>query len=139
MNEKADQSIREGARLDLRLDLRVLRWSLAAVWIATGAVVLGIYPREGSLALLARAGLGGNLALLALFGGALLDLGFGCLTLWWPRRWLWRAQAAVIVVYSAIITVALPEFWIHPFGPLLKNLPILAIIWLLHQQEGGRR
>ncbi|PWF47929.1 DoxX-like family protein [Massilia glaciei] len=131
MNGKAEQSV--------RADLRVLRWALAGVWIATGVVVLGVYPRADSLAMLARAGLDGGPALLALYGGALLDLALGGLTLWRPHRWLWRFQAAVILVYSAIITVALPEFWIHPFGPLLKNLPILAIIWLLHKHESGGR
>jgi hypothetical protein len=34
-----------------------------------------------------------------------------------------------------IITVRLPEFWLHPFGPLLKNLPMLAGIFLLQQME----
>jgi hypothetical protein len=118
---------------------RVLRYALAAVWFATGFVVLAVYPQHDSLALLARVGLDGELALLALYGGVVLDLVLGCMTVWWRRRWLWAVQAAVIIVYSAIILVWLPEFWIHPFGPLLKNLPILAIIWLLHQHEGADR
>ena len=46
-------------------------------------------------------------------------------------RWLWRAQAALIVLYTAIITWRLPEYWIHPYGPLVKNLPMLAALWLL--------
>jgi hypothetical protein len=27
--------------------------------------------------------------------------------------------------------VYLPEFWLHPFGPMLKNLPLLAVLGLL--------
>ena len=50
-------------------------------------------------------------------------------------RWLWIAQAAVILVYSAIIAVALPEFLAHPFGPVVKNLPILALLALLYGME----
>jgi hypothetical protein len=49
------------------------------------------------------------------------------------RRWLWRAQMALIVGYSIIITIRLPEYWLHPFGPLLKNLPMLVAILFLHE------
>jgi hypothetical protein len=27
--------------------------------------------------------------------------------------------------------VALPHYWLHPFGPLLKNLPMLAMLGAL--------
>ena len=41
----------------------------------------------------------------------------------------------LILGYSVIIAIYLPEFWLHPFGPLLKNLPILAAILVLHEFE----
>jgi hypothetical protein len=31
--------------------------------------------------------------------------------------------------------VRLPEFWLHPYGPVLKNLPMLAALWLLLELE----
>ena len=45
------------------------------------------------------------------------------------------SQIAIIVAYTAIISVGLPEFCAHPFGPVLKNLPILAALLLLLQLE----
>jgi len=45
------------------------------------------------------------------------------------------AQIALIVGYTAIITARLPEFWLHPYGPVLKNLPMLAALWLLLEFE----
>ena len=36
---------------------------------------------------------------------------------------------------ALIITIFLPEFWLHPYGPLTKNLPMLAAILLLHEFE----
>jgi hypothetical protein len=66
---------------------------------------------------------------------ALLDIGFGIASLVARSRWLWRAQLAVVIAYTAIITVWLPEFWAHPFGPVLKNLPLLAALLLLLQLE----
>jgi hypothetical protein len=37
--------------------------------------------------------------------------------------------------YTAIISIRLPEFWIHPYGPILKNLPMLVALILLYQLE----
>lgn len=121
-------------RLQAKLNwlLPMLRLSIALVWIMTGVVSLGLYPVEESYALLVRIGITGWLAPLMLYGAALLDLCFGIATLALKRRrWLWVAQLLVIGFYTLIITFRLPEFWLHPYGPLSKNLPMLAAIWLL--------
>lgn len=120
----------------LRWLLPVLRVSIALVWIVTGIVSLGLYPVEESYALLARTGVTGPLAPLLLYGAAVLDLMLGIATLALRRRrLLWLVQTALILGYTLIITVALPEFWLHPYGPVLKNLPMLAAIWLLYELE----
>jgi len=113
----------------------LLRLALAAVWLITAWVSLFAYPIIDSLALLARTGLTGKPALLALIGAALLDAAFGLATLFAPGRRLWLAQMALIAGYSAVIAICLPEFLIHPYGPLSKNLPILAVLILLYAEE----
>jgi uncharacterized protein YbjT (DUF2867 family) len=118
--------------------LPLLRWSIALVWIVTGIVSLGLYPVEQSYALLARTGVPAALAPLMLYGAALMDLAFGIGSIALParlRRPLWIAQLALILFYTVIISVRLPEFWLHPYGPLLKNLPMLAGIWMLFELE----
>jgi uncharacterized protein YbjT (DUF2867 family) len=125
-------------RLRAQLDwlLPMLSVSIALVWIITGIVSLGLYPVEESYALLARVGITGMLAPVMLYGAALMDIGFGIATLVMRRRrLLWLAQLAAILFYTAIISWRLPEFWLHPYGPLLKNLPMLAAIWMLLQLE----
>jgi uncharacterized protein YbjT (DUF2867 family) len=114
-----------------------LRWSIAAVWIGAGILSLGVYPLADSHALLAGVGVPAGIAPLFLFGAALLDLalGAGTLLLERRRRLLWQTQIAVIIGYTAIITLRLPAFWLHPFGPVLKNLPLLAAIVLLMTLE----
>ncbi|MEQ1559115.1 MAG: DoxX-like family protein [Methyloglobulus sp.] len=113
-----------------------IRLTLATVWLVTGVISLGIYPVEESLKLLARIGIVGTCALFTLYGEALLDIAIGLLTLTKPSQRLWQVQAAIIVGYTAVISVFLPEFWLHPFGPLLKNLPIFTLVWLLYRHEG---
>jgi hypothetical protein len=54
------------------------------------------------------------------------------------RRWVWRAQIAIMLGYTAMISVWLPEFWLHPYGPIVKNLPLLAATYLLCTLETRR-
>jgi hypothetical protein len=42
---------------------------------------------------------------------------------------------ALIGFYTVVIAFKLPEFLLHPYGPLTKNLPMLAAIWLLYELE----
>ena len=116
-------------------EMKAIRVVIATIWMVTGILSLGIYPEAESMKLLAAVGLGGEIAVVALYGSALLDLMMGVLTLARPSIWLWRTQAALILIYSAIITVCLPQFWLHPFGPILKNLPILLLLWLLARHQ----
>ena len=126
----------ERSAAQLRWLLPILRWSVGLVWIATGVVSIWVYPEAESYGLLARTGIPATWAPLALYGAAILDIAIGLATLTILRRqWLWLIQIALILGYTAIITVALPEFWAHPYGPVLKNLPILAAIWMLYVLE----
>jgi uncharacterized protein YbjT (DUF2867 family) len=129
-------AVRHAAQLAVFLP--ILRGAVALVWIVTGVLSFGIYPVAESHALLAQAGVPPRWAPLFLYGAAGLDLVLGVLTLVLKRRvGLWLAQIALIVGYTAIISVRLPEYWLHPYGPVLKNLPMLAVLWLLYAVDRG--
>ncbi|WP_313174335.1 SDR family oxidoreductase [Massilia sp.] len=116
--------------------LPTLRWSIVAVWLATAIVSFGLYPVEASYALLARTGIAPSLQPLMLYGAAGFDLLLGLGVAFLPRRRpLWLAQLALIGFYTIVIAWKLPEFLLHPYGPLTKNLPMLAAIWLLYELE----
>lgn len=126
----------ERARAKLDWLLPVLRLAIAAVWLATAVVSAFVYPADASYDLLARSGVPKHLRPLMLYGAALCDLLLGLGTLFLRRRrWLWRVQLALIGFYTIVIALRLPEFLAHPYGPLTKNLPILAAIWLLYELE----
>jgi uncharacterized protein YbjT (DUF2867 family) len=121
----AAQADRWQARLYL---LRpVLRLSLAFLWLATAALSFGLYPLDDSRRLLAEAGLTGPPAEAALFGGAALDglLGGLLLAAWCPVA-VGAAQLLAMLAFTLIATALPAEYWLHPFAPLLKNLPIAA-------------
>jgi uncharacterized protein YbjT (DUF2867 family) len=126
----------ERARAKLDWLLPVLRISIAVVWIFTAIVSAFVYPPEDSYELLARTGIPAGLRPLMLYGAAVFDLLLGLgIVLLKRRRWLWLAQLALIGFYTVVIAWKLPEFLVHPYGPLTKNLPMLAAIWLLYALE----
>lgn len=115
---------------------RIARYALAFVWLATAAVSLG-GGRQIGYATLAQVGIKGLLADLCVYGGAALDLFLGLWALLGvaPQTCL-RAQAALILLYTLLLTLIAPAFWLHPFGPLTKNIPLLALIHVLHREAG---
>ncbi|MCA1247647.1 SDR family oxidoreductase [Massilia sp. MS-15] len=126
----------ERSRARLGWLLPVLRLSIAAVWILTAIVSFGLYPVQDSYALLGRTGIPPALQPLMLYGAASCDLLLGLGTLFLGRRRrLWLAQLGLIGFYTVVIAIRLPEFLLHPYGPLTKNLPMLAAIWLLYELE----
>ncbi len=129
---------REGRRLTASLDwlLPLLRMGVAAMWIIAAVVSAGLYPQQRSLDLLTSIGISTALAPVALWSAIAIDFAFGVLSLLPSRRrWFWTVQIVVVVVYTAIITWNLPHLWLDPFGPVAKNLPILALLLLLRQLE----
>ncbi|KWI57247.1 NAD-dependent dehydratase [Burkholderia ubonensis] len=113
----------------------LLTGSLAIVWIWTAIASAFIHTLRDSLALLAHVHLTGISALAALYAACALDFVFGVATVVAPSRRLWAAQIVLIVAYSAVIAVAMPGLLAEPFGPVLKNVPILAVLLILFAEE----
>lgn len=126
----------ESAQAKLGWLLPILRHAIAFVWIATAIVSAFFYPASLSYELLERSGVPAAYAPLMLYGASAFDLLLGLGILLLPhRRMLWLAQLGLIGFYTVVIAIKLPEFLVHPYGPLTKNLPMLAAIWLLYELE----
>lgn len=108
--------------------------SLAVLWLYSGIVPV-FFSQNQSLALLAKMGIIGHWQWVLLIGASSLDVIFAWLIMSKYRNvtWLWLAQWITVVIYSMLIAIFLPENWLHPFAPLIKNLPILAILAFLYQ------
>ncbi|MDH4607762.1 DoxX-like family protein [Pseudomonas sp. BN102] len=111
------------------------RLALVALWLATALVSVSS-GRQIGYDILAGGHIEGVLADLCIYGGAALDLLLG-LWLLSDRATLacLRVQGAVVLLYSLLLSLIDPSYWGHPFGPLTKNLPVLALILLLHQRQ----
>jgi len=113
----------------------LLRYSLVAVWLLTA--VASLFELNGqSRAVLAAAGIASPQWLVQglIAGGALADLAVG-IALWrWPGRASYAAALGLMLVMTLVATVLQPGLWLHPLGPLLKNIPIAALLWHLYRR-----
>ena len=119
---------------------RLLRASLVVVWLATA--VVSVWELHGQsrelLAGLPTAWTEGNTSWLPtaiILAGAAADAVLGLWLALRPGRKAYGAALLVMLAMTLLATAIHPAWWLHPFGPLTKNLPIAAILWVLLQDE----
>lgn len=109
----------------------VLRLSLIAVfWITVAA---SLWEWNGQSLDLLRAGGVTSLAVAhgLIAAGVALDVLLALALMFLPGRTTYAVTALAILGLSVVASWMLPGLWLHPIGPLSKNLPILAVLWLL--------
>jgi uncharacterized protein YbjT (DUF2867 family) len=117
----------------------LLRLSIASLWLFTGLVSTLVFPLQESYNMLARVGIEGAWQPLMLYGAAAVDILLGVATLISYRlNLVGRIQIGVILLYSGIITLWLPEYWAHPFGSVSKNLPLIVATLIMISLEGRK-
>ena len=123
-----------------RASARLLRVSLVVVWLATA--VVSVWELHGQsrelLAGLPTAWTEGNTSWLPtaiILAGAAADAVLGLWLALRPGRKAYGAALLMMLAMTLLATAIQPAWWLHPFGPLTKNLPIAAILWVLLQDE----
>lgn len=122
--------------VDLRVSLSpaldaAARATLAFLWLFTAAISAAMPQSSGVLDLLARCGFEGRAGVAALVFSCTLNVALGLLTWRRPRPGLYALQVAAILGYTATAAIGMPELAIDHCGPLVKNLPLLALVLLL--------
>lgn len=112
-------------------DRNLLRYSLIFVWLATALVsVLELHGQSAQL-LAGISALDPTSVSVLILGGAGVDAVLG-LALWLrPSRAIYLTALAVMLVMTLVATVLSPLLWLHPLGPLTKNIPIAAVLLIL--------
>lgn len=112
-----------------------LRASIAFIWLATAIICSTVSAAEG-FALLVELGVPVALAPPLMYSVCALEIVIGLMTLFGYRvRLAAQIQLALILGFTAIITLQLPHYWLHPFGPITKNIPLLAATWVMMELE----
>jgi uncharacterized protein YbjT (DUF2867 family) len=122
--------------IDLRVTLSpavswMLRASVAVLWLVT-ALISALLPHEsGVLELLARCGFDGDAGVALLVASCSLNTLLGISILRRPGPWTYALQIGAVLGYTITAAANMPELTIDHCGPLLKNLPLLAMLMLL--------
>jgi len=106
-----------------------LRLGVASVWITEGVFPKILFQSSWERHFVAAHGSGGVDPGLVLVIVGVLEAASGVLSLLLPkgpRRVLLLLQAAALVLLPAWVIMNEPLLWLHPFGPLQKNVPILV-------------
>jgi hypothetical protein len=113
------------------LEQRYLRLSLVFVWLWTALV--SVWELQGqSRELLFAGGIADvGVANALVLAGAALDAILGLWLLLRPTRPAYLLALATMLLMTLVATALSPYLWLHPLGPLSKNIPIAAVLWVL--------
>jgi len=110
------------------------RHVLALVWLATAVVSVHDGGAAGA-ALLSGTGLGAGARLATVWLASAWDGVVGLALLLKPGVFVYRIAALSVIGLTVAATFVLPALWLDPFGPLLKNLPLLLLLCQLIREE----
>jgi hypothetical protein len=110
------------------------RGSLVLLWWGTVAASLHDGGTAGIALLQQATGISAGAALALVLLGCAWDAALGLLLLLRPGALTYRLAAAGVIGMTLLASVLVPTLWLDPFGALLKNLPVLALLALLAEE-----
>ena len=119
---------------------RLLRGGLAAIWAAEGLLPKIFFVQPMEIAVVERSRLVSMDPSLFLVAMGVVEALSGLAVLVLDGRTLRVVLAAQIfglVLLPILVAWHEPTLWVHPFGPLTKNLPILAATVVLFRRNGA--
>jgi hypothetical protein len=114
---------------------RWLRYSLVFVWLATALVSVQELQGQSRALLLASGVTDLRVADALVWAGAAVDAVLGLLLLVWPVRRVYGLALLVMLGMTVVATLLQPALWLHPLGPLTKNVPIAVVLWILMRRS----
>lgn len=116
-------------------DHHLLRYSLVFVWLATAFVSVWEWRGQSQQLLAALPADAEWMKSPLIVGGAAVDAALGLWLLFKPSRRAYLAALSVMLCMTLLATAVEPSWWLHPLGPLTKNVPIAAILWVLARSK----
>jgi hypothetical protein len=136
MFEKASSKIQIDSDIDHTLIISSFAlFAIVFVWIWSG--ISSLIAIDESYFLMSTITSNHQLATILVFLGSIVDiiLGFAVLSKSIRKQAL-VLQLLFIIIYTLILTLFAPIYWIHPFGVLSKNIPIIALsLYLLMKKD----
>ncbi len=110
------------------------RWALIAVWLWT-AIVSALQAQGLSLELVSLQGrIPPAWHQPVIWSGVGVDLLLGLWMALRPGRLAYLSALGMTVLMTLVGSWVDMSLWLHPLGVLSKNLPIIALLWLLAER-----
>ena len=117
----------------------LLRLSIAFIWIWTGIVSTLPAASAYSIDLMTQANIPLTLQPFLLYSFSIIDIILGLAVLLNYRLWITGSiQCVLMVLYTTTLSTILPMYWLHPFAPIAKNIPILVATLIMMALESER-
>lgn len=115
-----------------------LRLSIGFVFVASGVTTLFLYPQEKTFELMNSFPFSSFEKNIFLYGASFVDIILGIFTLInYKLKQVGIIQCAMILIYTVIISIFSPVWWLHPFGPIIKNLPVFVAVLIMISLESS--
>ena len=101
-------------------------FSICFVWVWSG--ISSLVSWDESTAIMEKITANKTLVATAILSGSIIDIFLGVFVL--IKKYIQKAlflQMFFIGIYTIFLSYFIPEFWLHPFGVLSKNLPLLLL------------
>ena len=107
--------------------------AISFIWIFSG--LSSFISWDESYGLMKEIGANHSMAVLFIWLGSLADifLGIAVLNKKYRKKML-VLQMLTMLVYMLILTIGAPHYWLHPFGVLTKNIPLIALSYYLYRE-----
>ena len=108
--------------------------ALSFIWIWSG--VSSLISWKESYGLMQEIGANHLYSILFIWLGSIADIFLGiAIYAKKYRKVIIILQALTMLTYMLILSIGAPHYWIHPFGVLSKNIPILALSYYLYRKQ----
>jgi len=108
--------------------------SVSFIWVWSG--ISSLISWETSIDLMQNISSNKQLAQIAIFSGSIIDILLGITVLSKKLKIpSLKIQIVVMLSYMILLSIFAPEFWLHPFGILSKNISLFALSYYLLKSE----
>ena len=108
--------------------------AVSFIWLCSG--ICSLVSWDDSYGLMNEIGANHQLSVLFIWLGSIADIFLGiAIFSKRHRKNIIKLQILTMLIYMIILSIGAPHYWLHPFGVLTKNIPLLALSYYLYRKE----
>ena len=108
--------------------------AISFIWIWSG--ISSLISWDKSMELMKEIGANNQLAVIAIYTGSIIDVILGITVLnKKTRKVSLLFQFLIIFSYMLLLSIFAPHYWLHPFGILSKNIPLIVLSYYLYLEN----